>query len=41
MKTYLIAAIVIGIIAFGGWYYSQDDTPDLPMPTPPPSSQAE
>ncbi len=41
MKTYLIAAIVIGIIAFGGWYYSQDDTPELPMPLPPTSSQAE
>ena len=41
MKTYLIAGIVIGIIAFGGWYYSQDDTPDLPMPTSPSSSQAE
>ena len=40
MKTYLIAGVVIGIIAFGGWYYSQEDTPNLPMPTPP-TSQAE
>ena len=38
---YLIAIAVIGVIAYGGWYYSQDDTPNLPMPTPPTESQAE
>ena len=41
MKTYLIAGVVIGIVAFGGWYFSQEDTPNLPMPTPPTESQAE
>ena len=41
MKKYLIAIIVIGVVALAGWYYSQDDTPNLPMPTSPPSSQAE
>ncbi len=41
MKTYIIAGIVVGIVAFGGWYFSQDDTPDLPMPTPPTTTQAE
>ena len=41
MIKYLIAIAVIGVVAYGGWYYSQDDTPNLPMPTPPTESQAE
>ena len=41
MKTYLIAGVVIGVVVLAGWYFSQEDTPNLPMPTPPPSSQAE
>jgi hypothetical protein len=41
MVKYLIAIAVIGVVVYGGWYYSQDDTPNLPMPTPPTESQAE
>ena len=41
MIKYLIAIVVIGVVAYGGWYYSQDDTPDLPMPTPPTTTQAQ
>ncbi len=42
MKKYLIAIIVIGVVVLAGWYYSQDDTPDLPMPSAPPTTtQAE
>ena len=41
MKKYLIAGVVIGVVVLAGWYYSQEDTPNLPMPTPPTESQAE
>lgn len=41
MIKYIIAIVVIGVVGYGGWYYSQDDTPDLPMPTPPTTTQAE
>ena len=41
MKKYLIAGVVIGVVVLAGWYFSQEDTPNLPMPTPPTESQAE
>ena len=41
MKKYLIAGVVIGVVVLAGWYLAQEDTPNLPMPTSPPSSQAE
>lgn len=41
MKKYLITGVVIGVVVLAGWYFSQEDTPNLPMPTSPPSSQAE
>ena len=43
MKNYLIAIIVIGVVALGGWYYSHDDEVDTPtfVPTPPTTTQAE
>ena len=41
MKKYLIAGVVIGVVVLAVWYFSQEATPNLPMPTPPPSSQAE
>ena len=36
MKKYLIAGVVIGVVVLAGWYLSQEDTHNLPMPTSPP-----
>jgi heme/copper-type cytochrome/quinol oxidase subunit 2 len=41
MKKYLIAGIVVGVITFCGWYFSKEDTPNLPMPTPPTNTQTQ
>jgi hypothetical protein len=34
MLKYLIAATVVGIIAYGGWFLYQDEETVTPTPTP-------
>jgi len=40
MIKYIIAVVVVGIIAYGAWFLSQDNTTDEVGP-PPPITQEE